>query len=134
MSKLLVVLCLFLAACGGPPGQRVIEWRNADRLFLGDARNGVVRVFDTRNGPVPYGQLNARERHSVRDMQFDPAKARLWVLGDDALYLYDARLLVLVERYALPFEGEAWLELDAGKTGVTLVSAQRRKSFSAREG
>lgn len=134
MSKLLSLLCVFLLACGGPPGQRVVEWPESDRLFLADARNGMVRVFDTRNGPVPYGQLLARERHAVRDMQLDPERARLWVLGDDAVYLYDARLLMLVERQALPPENEDWQGLEVAGAGVTLVSATRRTTFLAREG
>lgn len=134
VSKLLSLLCLFLLACGGPSGQRVVEWPASDRLFLADTRNGIVRVFDTRNGPVPYGQLNARERHAVRDMQLDPARARLWVLGDDALYLYDAHLLMLVERHELRPESEDWQGLEVAAAGVTLVSAKHRKSFPAREG
>lgn len=102
MPAVLRMLCLLLAACGGPADQRVVEWREADRLFLADGRNGIVRVFDIRNGPVPYGQLTARERRSVRDMRLDAAAAELWVLGDDALYRYDVRLLALLERRELP--------------------------------
>ena len=134
MPAVLRILCLLLAACGGPADQRVIEWREADRLFLADARNGIVRVFDTRNGPVPCAQLNARERHAVRDMQLDLPRARLWVLGDDALYLYDARLLMLIGRHELAPEDGGRLEIEVAAAGVTLVSAKHRKSFPAREG
>jgi len=129
------VFCVFLAACGGPADQRVVEWREADRLFIADGRNGIVRVFDTRNGPVPCGQLHARLRASVRDMQLDAAAGQLWVLGDDALYRYDAWLLTLVDRRALPAD-ETWQRLEAAEAAaVTLVSAgSRRWRLSAGNG
>lgn len=133
MFRLWWVLSILLAAlpaCGGPPGQRDIHWREADRLYLADARNGLVRVFDTRNGPVPCGQLTAKERRSVRDMQLDERAARLWVLGDDALYLYDARLLMLVERRPLPDGASDWQRLEVADAAVTLVSATRRLTLA----
>lgn len=130
MWRVLGILLAVLPACGGPPGQRDIHWREADRLYLAGARNGVVRVFDTRNGPVPYGQLTAKERRSVRDMQLDERAARLWVLGDDALYVYDARLLMLVERRPLPDGATDWQRLELADAAVTLVSASRRLTLA----
>lgn len=131
MPAVLRMLCLLLAACGGPADQRVVEWREADRLFLADGRNGIVRVFDIRNGPVPYGQLTARERRSVRDMRLDAAAAELWVLGDDALYRYDVRLLALLERRELPAAG-AWETLELADAAVYLVSATQRRLSGSR--
>lgn len=130
MPKLLSLLCVFLLACGGPAGQRVVEWPESDRLFLADARNGTVRVFDTRNGPVPYGQLMARERRSVRDMRLDADAAELWVLGDDALYRYDGRMLTLLERRDLPAAVDAWETLELADAAVFLVSATQRLRLS----
>ena len=133
MSRVLWVFCLLLVACDGPSSQRFIEWREADRLFLADARNGLVRVFDTRNGPVPYGQLTARERRSVRDMQLDESAAHLWVLGDDAVYVYDARMLMLLERRALPGGPRDWQGLEVVEAAVYLVSATRRVRLAGRQ-
>ena len=131
MPRLSWMLCSLLLACGGPPNQRHVPWPEADRVFLADSRNGLVRVFDTRNGPVPYAQLTARERRSVRDMRLDAAAARLWVLGDDALYVYDAHLLMLVERRDLPGGGEAWQGLELADAAVFLVSPTQRLRLAA---
>lgn len=130
-STTLVLAALALAAgCGGSPGaggQREIVWTGHDVLFLADARNGQVRVFDLRNGPVPRASVVAQGRRSVQDMELDPGRGILWVLGDDALYRYDAYSLALQGRQALPTNTGPLraLELDRDGVPVLLVAGLR---------
>ncbi|CAG0966786.1 hypothetical protein RHDC4_01026 [Rhodocyclaceae bacterium] len=125
-----VTIMVLVMGCGRGPesrGQREIAWADQHLLFLADGRNGQVRVFDLRNGPVPRASLSASGRRSVADMELDPARAQHWVLGDDALYRYDARRFVLLDRRALPTNTgpERALELDGDGVPVLLAAGLR---------
>lgn len=122
-----VLATLALAVgCGGSPGgggQREIVWAGHAVLFLADARNGQVRVFDLRNGPVPRTSVVARGRRSVQDMELDAGRGILWVLGDDALYRYDAYSLALQGRRTLPTNTGPLRALELDGDGVPVLVA-----------
>lgn len=125
-----IAVLVLAIGCGPAPdsrAQREVAWVDQHLLFLADGRNGLVRVFDLRNGPVLRASLSAGGRRSVADMKLDPDRARLWVLGDDALYRYDARSLVLLDRRLLPTNTgpDRALELDGDGVPVLLGAGLR---------
>lgn len=63
--------------------------------------DGAVRVLHLRNTVGELGMLRAPQRHRVLDVALDASGHRLWVLGDDAAYCYDAYSLRLIERSEL---------------------------------
>lgn len=68
-------------------------------LFVTQA-DGSVRVLNLRNTVSELGVLRARQRHAVREIKLGANGQHLWVQGDDALYLYDAHSLRLLQRQA----------------------------------
>lgn len=118
-----------VAGCGRADsrGQREIAWQEQQLLFLADHRNGFVRVFDLRNGPVPRASLAVPSRRYVADMKLDAGRGELWVLGDDAVYRYDARSFALLERRGLPTNTgpDRTLELDGDGVPVLLAAGLR---------
>lgn len=118
-----------VAGCGRADsrGQREIAWQEQQLLFLADHRNGFVRVFDLRNGPVPRASLAVPSRRYVADMKLDTGRGELWVLGDDAVYRYDARSFALLERRGLPTNTgpDRALELDGDGVPVLLAAGLR---------
>jgi hypothetical protein len=127
----LVALLLLAAGCDVKPATQ--HEAVADHtLFVADSRNGQVRVFDLRNGPVMRAMLIAPARRTVLGLRLDAAGERLWVLGNDALYAYDARSLVLQRQLALPTNTAAARALDLLEDGTPLlVSAGRRYPIRA---
>ena len=131
MRMLLSVAAVLVLAtgCGGSNsrGQREVAWQEQQLLFLADGRNGFVRVFDLRNGPVPRANLSVPGRRSVADMKLDAGRGELWVLGDDAVYRYDARSFALLERRGLPTNTgpDRALELDGDGVPVLLAAGLR---------
>jgi 6-phosphogluconolactonase (cycloisomerase 2 family) len=59
-------------------------------LFVAHTNDGAVRVLNLRNTIGEIGMLRASARHDVHDLRLDASGHRLWVLGDDAVYCYDA--------------------------------------------
>lgn len=70
-------------------------------LFVGQAGDGAVRVLNLRNTIGEIGVLRAPARHHVHDLRLDASQRWLWVLGDDAVYRYDARNLKPAGSYPL---------------------------------
>ena len=81
---------------------------DSERRILFDANpgGGDVRALGLRAGISNLSVLKAPERHMVRDLRFDPSRRWLWVLGDDAVYRYDAYSMKEDGRFPLP-DGEA---------------------------
>jgi len=116
----------------GAAEQHQALWREEQLLFVADGRNGWVRVFDLRNGMTPRAVLMAPPRHAVLDMALDSPRNRLWVLGDDALYAYDAHDLALRQRLALPGNTGPGRRLElAGDGSVHLLDAGMRRTVVA---
>lgn len=121
-----VLAALWLAACGpvarGPGQPVLVEWKEQRLVFVADHRMGMVRSFFLSNGsPVFFAQSPHGERSSVRDLQVDPAKGELWVLGDDGVTVYSARELKRLRHYAVDIGRADRLQRDAD--GVVLLSA-----------
>lgn len=119
------VLGLALAAChpANPAAmaKRVeAKWAERQLLFIGDPRLGTVRVFHLRAAPQLIAELRAPGRSEVRDIGIDAERGRVWVLGDGAVYLHDARSFSLVKRFAGLEGGAARLAL--GKGGALSVT------------
>jgi hypothetical protein len=119
------LIALFLvAACGDgrgtPPRQVAALWPEGHRLYIADSRQGVVHVFATHDAPHAVGEARAPSRHAVFDLELDAAQGRLWVLGNDALYLYDPASLMLRRRYPITgITAASRLALDAeGKVQI----------------
>lgn len=120
-------LAFFLAACqpaDRPAAAKRVEAKWVDRqlLFIGDNRLGNVRIFHMRSAPLLIGELRAPGRSEVRDIALDPAAGRIWVLGDGAVYLHEARSFSLVRRIPAIGAGTERLALDASGR-VLLVAA-----------
>lgn len=95
--KSLALLCgaFLLAGCqnSGKPAaqQRLVEWPEANRLFVADERTGQVRAFYLGHGaPVPVAQTAYGARHSVHALRLDAESRTLWVFGDNGAEAYDA--------------------------------------------
>jgi hypothetical protein len=126
MSLSLMAVLVLAAACGGRSdsrGQREIAWAEQQLLFLADPRNGFVQVFDLRNGPVARASLAAPGRRTVADRNLDAVRGELWVLGDDALYRYDASSFALLDRRALPTNTGPDRVLEVDGDGVPVLVA-----------
>ncbi len=129
-ALILATFALALAACNPAAdtlaGKRVeIKWEERQLLIVGDDRTGIARVFHTRSAPLLVGEMRAPQRAAVRDMRIDPARQRVWILGDGALYLHDARSWSLIRRVALPATGDLRLELDDAGAPLLLGSEGR---------
>lgn len=74
------------------------------RRILFDAKpgSGAVRALGLRSGITDLVILKAPGRHVVRDLRLDPSRRWLWVLGDDAVYRYDAYSMTEDGRFDLP--------------------------------
>lgn len=115
-SLFLATLLLALAACRPAAevtnGKRVeAKWEERQLLIVGDERSGTARIFHTRAAPALIGELRAPGRNAVRDIRIDAARGRIWVLGDAAVYLHDARSGSVIRR--IPAAAQR-LELDHG--------------------
>lgn len=131
-----VVLGGALAVLGGcrsgAAEQHQARWPEEQLLFVADDRNGWVRVFDLRNGMTPRAVLTATGRRVVRDMALDTRRDRLWVLGDDALYAYDARGQALRQRWAVSSNTGPGRRLALAEDGaVYLLDAGTRRTVLA---
>lgn len=120
------LLVPWLAAClpseRPAPRQTIVEWPAQRLLFIADERIGSVRAFHLGGGaPVLAAQTRTFERSSVRDIQLDPARGRLWVLGADAAYVHDAHSLALQKRIPLDARDVAGMRIENG--GVTLLAS-----------
>lgn len=111
-------LMLSLVAC--QPADRAVatkrveaKWVDRQLLFVGDNRIGTVRIFHLRSAPQLVAELRAPGRTEVRDIALDPASHRIWVLGDGAVYLHDARRFSLIRRIPAVGSGTERLALDA---------------------
>lgn len=115
----------------GAAEQHRVEWNEERLLFVADDRNGWVRVFDLRSGLTPRDVLTANRRRAVLALALDVERGRLWVLGDDALYAYDAHGLAPRQRLALPANTGPGrrLELAADGTMRLLDAGTRRILF-----
>lgn len=120
-------LMLALSAC--QPADRAAvhkrveaKWVDRQLLFVGDSRLGSVRVYHLRAAPQQIAELRAPGRNEVRDIALDPAGNRIWVLGDGAVYLHDARSFSLVKRIPAVGSGTVRLALDA--EGAPLLIAE----------
>lgn len=103
------------------PRQAIVEWPAQRLLFIADERIGSVRAFHLGGGvPLLAAQTRPSERSSVRDIQLDPARGRLWVLGADAVYVHDARGLRLQKR--IPLEARDVAALRIEPDGVILLA------------
>ncbi len=128
------VLTFALVACQ-PVERAAVEkrveakWVDRQMLFVGDNLVGGVRVFHLRAAPQLIGELRAPGRGEVRDLLLDPAANRIWVLGDGAVWLHDARRFSLVRRIPAPGSGRDRLVLDAAG-GVLLVAADGTQTGS----
>ena len=126
---------LMLVACeaSGPlvPRQVVVEWPEQQRVFVADIRIGRVQSFRLGGGALlaqTAGMAGAR----LRDLRLDPARNKLWVLGGDALYLYDAGALALQQQFplaalkvsALRIEGSRVLLLDKAGASIGQVDSE----------
>ncbi|MFZ2854784.1 MAG: hypothetical protein WAZ34_11835 [Rhodocyclaceae bacterium] len=123
-----VLLIPWLAAClpteRSAPRQTIVEWPEQRLLFIADERIGSVRAFHLGGAPVPVAQTRTFERSSVRDIQLDPVRGRLWVLGADAAYVHDAHRLALQKRIPLDARDVAGMRIENG--GVTLLASSNR--------
>jgi len=126
VSQHLLLACIayFMVAC--EPGydvtahQSVLEWPEQHLLFVADTRQGKVQSFFLGNGaPVPFAQTHDPQRSSVRDLQLDPQRGQLWVLGDNGVSVHKARGLVLQRHITLDTANVAALSVD--ETYVWLV-------------
>lgn len=83
-------------------------------LFLANTPDGAVHVLNLRNTIGELAVLRAPERRAVQDLRLDASGNRLWVLGNDAVYCYDAHNLRLIERSALAARtGQRFARVDA---------------------
>jgi hypothetical protein len=121
------VLAFSLVAC--QPAEHAVavkrieaKWVDRQLLFIGDNRLGVVRVFHMRSAPQLVAEMRTPGRNEVRDIALDPAGGRLWVLGDGAVYLHDAKTFSLIRRIPAVGSGNERLALDASGR-VLLVAA-----------
>lgn len=124
-------IALLAGGCrGGGAEQHRIEWSEEHLLFVADDRNGWVRVFDLRNGMTPRAVLTAPGRRAVLDLALDARRERLWVLGDDALYVYDACGLVASQRLAVPANTGPGRRLELAMDGsVYLLDVGTRRAL-----
>lgn len=96
-------------------GKRVeAKWVDRQLLFVGDSRQGNVRVFHMRASPLQIAEIRAPGRSAVRDIALDPSAGRIWVLGEGAVYLHDARSFSLVRRIPGVGSGTMRIALEAG--------------------
>lgn len=120
---------LVATGCGGtgPAAQFEVYDVEGQRLYVADSRNGQIRAFDMRNGPVPIKLAVLPDRRAVQAMRLDERGERLWVLGAEAVYGYDPRGLTLRETRRLPTNTGASRALELDPDGApVLVSAGRR--------
>ena len=121
-------LMLALNACQ-PADRAAVEkrveakWEDRQLLFVGDAGRGQVKVFHLRAAPQYVGELRAPGRMAVQDIRVDPTGGRIWVLGDAAVYVHDARSFSLIRRIPLPSSEVARLELDEAGSPLLISSA-----------
>lgn len=90
-------------------------------LFVAHANDGSVRALNLRNTIGEIGMLREPTRHLVHELKLDTSGRRLWVLGDDAVYGYDALSLRLVSRTPLPI-GHAQRFAQVGANGFSLTA------------
>lgn len=116
-ALLLATTLLTLNACR-PEGAAVVgkrveaKWEARQLLAVGDERTGIVRIFHLRTAPALIGELRAPGRAAVRDIRFDETRGRIWVLGDAAVYLHDARTWSLIRRIPAPAAAAQRLDLE----------------------
>lgn len=119
-----------LAACqpqaqGGAQPQAFDATRRV--LFLANTPDGAVHVLNLRNTIGELGVLRATQRRVVRDIRLDDSRHRLWVLGDDAAYCYDADTLRLIERSVLAdAAGQRFARVEADSFTLEAAHAGRK--------
>ena len=113
---------LALAACESAEKpvarQVVVDWPEENLVFVADSRVGRVQSYRLGGGPL-VAQTQGVRRASVRDIRLEPLDNRLWVLGNDGVYLYAARGLVLQKQFPLGVRKISALRIEAG--GVLLL-------------
>lgn len=123
LATLLFVLAACQPAGNAVIGKRVeIKWEERQLLIVGDPGSGVARVFHMRAAPLLIGEMRAPGRTAVRDLQIDKARARIWVLGSDALYAHDARTWSPVRRIPVPTAAATRLTLDGGGAALLIAA------------
>jgi len=115
--SLLALGAYLLVACQSADqliaAQRVVEWPEQHLVYIADSRTGQVRSFFLGNGaPVFFAQTRSAQRTSVRDLRLDSQHNQLWVLGDDAVDIYEARGLVLQKRLPRNAQNASVLGID----------------------
>lgn len=101
-------------------GKRVeAKWVDRQLLFVADSRQGSVRVFHMRASPLQVAEIRAPGRNGVRDIALDTAAGRIWVLGEGAVYLHDARSFSLVRR--IPGVGSEVTRIALEASGAPLL-------------
>jgi hypothetical protein len=127
MSRQIRAFCvllalLSLAACESTEKpvarQVVVDWPEEQLAFVADTRVGRVQSYRLGGGAL-VAQTQGVSRASVRDIRLEPQGNKLWVLGNDGVYLYAARGLALQKHFPLPVRKVAALRLEAG--GVLLL-------------
>lgn len=63
--------------------------------------DGSVQALHLRNTIGELGVLREPDRHQVRQLSLDTSGRHLWVLGESAVWHYDAHTLKLLERRPL---------------------------------
>lgn len=104
------------------PGRIEKNWPERQLLFVADAQIGQVRVFHTRAAPQQVAVLNAPGRRSVLDLQLDPVREQLWILGNGMVHVHDISDLRLARRTSVPVIGVAQLRL-SDEGGALLLAA-----------
>ena len=136
--SLLALVAYLLVACQSADqliaAQRVVEWPEQHLVYIADSRTGQVRSFFLGNGaPVFFAQTRSAQRTSVRDLRLDSQHNQLWVLGDDAVDIYDARGLVLQKRLPLDAQDASALGIEAKRELFAANSDKFADNFALAE-
>lgn len=131
LTLALATLLFAVAACR-PVGEIAtgkhieVQWEERQLLLVGDARTGSARVFHMRAAPLLIGEMRAPGRTAVRDIRIDAARQRVWILGEAAVYVHDARTWSLIRRIPAPAAAAERLELAADGAPLLIGDDGRR--------
>lgn len=129
--SLLLLMAYLLLGCQPSPisrvSQSVLEWPEQRLLFVADSRQGKVQSFLLGdNGlPRPYAQTHDPQRTSVRDLKLDTQRGRLWVLGEEGVFVHKARGLVLQKHLVLDTRNVASFSIE--RDWVWLIDGSGRR-------